>query len=100
MCTLLYVINYVYRLCSSWCSGWVFLSGVNFGPTAETAFFSKPRKAVGISVYVQKCLCKIGWPACMGYICISDILYHNMGWLCANILLSAVKKSASGLRSN
>ncbi len=36
----------------------------------------------------------------MGFICMSEVLYYNRGWLSADCKLSAVKKSVAELRSN
>ncbi len=75
----------MYMLCSSWCSGWVFLSGINFGPTPETALFSKARETIRISVYKSASAKQVGLHVGV-FICISEVLYYNRDWLSANIL--------------
>ncbi len=85
MCTILYAINYMYMLCLSWCSGWVFLSGVNFGPTPETAVFSKTWKTVRIGVYESVSAKQVGLHVRV-VIYISEVLYYNRSWLSAKIL--------------
>lgn len=76
-----------------------FLSGIDFGPTPETALLSKAQKIVGIGVCGQKGLCKTGWPAC-GVLYAS--LCHNRGCVSVNVLHLVICKEfcVRAFRSN
>ena len=88
MCTLLYVINYMYMLCSSWCSGWVFASGMILDQLLKLHSSAKLRKSSGsVCTNVSLVTChkkQVGLHVTVSMY-ISEVLYYKRGRLSAKL---------------